>query len=84
MILLRAGGLPTTGQISGFEIAFGCSLSEILILRFFKIKIVTFDFIYCEFMILSTRNTWKIREMVIKNSFIYMYQICLILNLFNF
>lgn len=63
MILLRAGGLPTTGQISRFEIAFGMySLSEILILRFFKIKIVTFDFIYCEFMILSTRNTWMLKS----------------------
>lgn len=53
MILLRAGGLPMTGQISGcsgFEIAFGCSLSEILIFRFFRIKIVTFDFIYYDFV----------------------------------
>lgn len=83
MILLRAGGLPTTGQISGFEIAFACSLSEILILRFFKIKIVTFDFIYCDFVDKKYLDV-KIREMVIKNSFIYMYQICLILNLFNF
>lgn len=63
MTLLRASGLPTTGQISGCSVGFEIAQFSFGNFDFFfsKLRLLHFDFIYYEFIILLRRNIWILR-----------------------
>lgn len=74
MTLLRASGLPTTGQISGCSVGFEIAQFSFGNFDFFfKIKIVTFWFYLLRVYNFVNKKYLDIEIKEIKNSFIYIY-----------